>query len=73
MTQTAKLTASSATISGAVTISGDTVVAGGEVADDNDVWHGRTFVFTKPGGQWANMTETFRLDVPGAAASCSCR
>ncbi len=70
MTQSAKLTASDGgtldQFGHAVGISGDTVVVG---AKGNNGFRGAVYVFEKPEGGWANMTETAKLTASDAAAS----
>ena len=65
-TETAKLTASDGQANDAlglgVGISGDTVVAGSRKDDVGErVDQGSLYVFDKPSGGWANMTETAKL------------
>lgn len=72
--QAAKLTASDATIDQfgaelgiAVAVSGDTVVAGAYHADvGTNLNQGAAYVFVKPGGGWANMTQTGKLTTSDA-------
>ena len=62
MTETAKLTASDAEANdrfGAVAVSQDTIVVGASGDDDNQ---GSTYIFEKPEGSWADMTETAKLN-----------
>ncbi|MBI3784775.1 MAG: VCBS repeat-containing protein, partial [Deltaproteobacteria bacterium] len=74
MTQSAKLTASdgaAADLFGcSVAISGDTVVVG---ASNDDIGvkddQGSAYVFVKPGGGWANMTQTAKLTAADGAAA----
>ena len=70
MIQSAKLTASDGgtldQFGHAVGISGDTVVVG---AKGNNGFRGAVYVFEKPEGGWANMTETAKLTASDAAAS----
>ena len=62
MTQTAKLTASNASyadyLGSSVSISGNTIAAG---APGSGAGRGGAYVFVKPVGGWANMTETAEL------------
>ncbi|MFZ1008448.1 MAG: FG-GAP repeat protein [Candidatus Sulfotelmatobacter sp.] len=66
MTQTAKLTASDATLSElvgrSVSISGNTVVAGAP-QDNNGAYkeQGAAYVFVEPADGWADMTQTAKL------------
>ncbi len=72
-TQTAKLTASDGAADDrlglSVALSGDTLVAGG---DGDDVGanadQGSAYVFVKPGGGWANGTQTAKLTASDGAA-----
>ena len=63
--QQAKLTASDREANDqfgqAVAISGDTAVVGAHLNDDLGSMSGSAYVFVKPGGGWANMTETTKL------------
>lgn len=63
--QVAKLVASipetRATFGASVAISGDLVVAGANAAGGGTVLPGSAYVFRKPVGGWANMTESVRL------------
>jgi hypothetical protein len=66
MTQTAKLTASDGqagdSLGSSVGISGDTVVAGAPHATIGSYqYEGAAYVFVKPPGGWANMTQTAKL------------
>ncbi|MGO8746980.1 MAG: beta strand repeat-containing protein [Thermoguttaceae bacterium] len=66
MTQTAKLTASDGAAENyfgfSVSISGKTVVAGAEGATvGGNSQQGAAYVFTEPGSDWANMTQTAKL------------
>ena len=46
----------------AVAISGDTIVVGAPTAQvRKNVWNGAAYVFVKPVGGWANMTQTAKL------------
>jgi hypothetical protein len=70
MTETAKLSASDGAVSDAfgysVAISGDTVVVGAN--GDNDPSNsGSAYVFEKPEGGWADMTETAKLNADDGA------
>lgn len=71
-TELAKLEASDqatdAFFGNSVAISGDTVVVGANGRDDNGSDSGAAYVFTKPSGDWQNMTETQKL-TPGDAAA----
>jgi len=72
-TQQAKLTASDAAANDwfgvSVSVSGDTAVIGAS-ADDLGVRPnaGSAYVFVKPGGGWANMTQTAKLTASNSAA-----
>ncbi|MFH1109858.1 MAG: IPTL-CTERM sorting domain-containing protein [Planctomycetota bacterium] len=73
MTQTAKLTASDGAhndyLGVSVAASGDTVVAGAyqdDIGANSD--QGSAYVFVKPGGGWADMTETAKLTASDGAA-----
>jgi len=70
--QTAKLTASDGASSDSfghsVAISGDTVVVGADCADDNGSASGSAYVFKKPLGGWATMTETHKLTASDGAS-----
>ena len=74
-TQAAKLTASNGTgfdlFGESVSVSGDTAVVGARSGDGAAADTGSAYVFVKPGGPWANATETARLTasdgVPGDA------
>ncbi len=72
MTQTAKLTASDGAASdhfgGDVGISGDVVVVGAGRDDDNGVDSGSAYIFEKPAGGWADMTQTAKLTASDGAA-----
>jgi len=65
MTQTAKLTAGDGAADDlfglSVAISGDTIVAGAYGDDDKGLYSGSAYVFTKPAGGWADMTQTAKL------------
>ena len=68
MTETAKLVASDTTITRdleqlgySVSISGDTIVAGAWGDKSCEDFSGSAYVFVKPAGGWANMTETAKL------------
>jgi len=66
MTQTAKLTASDKTaddyFGSSVSISGDVIVVGAYLADPGGTSAaGAAYVFVKPGGGWADMTQTAKL------------
>ena len=73
MTQTAKLTASDASIDDrfgiSVAISGDTVVVGAGLDDigTND-FQGSAYVFVKPSTGWMNMTQNAKLTASDGAA-----
>ena len=71
MTETAKLTASDGaehdSFGGGVGIGGDTVVVGARQDDDNGGDSGSAYVFVKPGGGWATMTETAKLTAADGA------
>ena len=71
-TETAKLTASDGatndSLGTSVGISGDTVVAG---AFGTDSSAGSVYVFAKPGGGWANITQTAKLTASDGAANDS--
>ena len=60
--QTAKLTASDGEafdeFGGSVAVSGDTIVVG---AIQDDMLNGSAYVFVKPAGGWADMTQTAKL------------
>jgi hypothetical protein len=58
MTQTAKLTSSDGASLGSISISGATVAAGASTANTNQ---GAAYVFTEPGGGWANMNQPFKV------------
>ena len=64
-TQQAKLTASDGAANDyfgwAVAVSGDTAIVGAYQDDDLGNNCGSAYVFVKPGGGWANMTETTKL------------
>ena len=72
MTQTAKLKASDGAVSDyfgtSVSISGDTVVVGADCDDDNRRSSGSAYVFEKPPGGWADMTQTAKLTASDGAA-----
>ena len=73
MTQKAKLTASDKAagdyFGGSVAISGDVVVVGAPYADPGGTGTaGAAYVFVKPGGGWANMTQTAKLTASDKAA-----
>jgi hypothetical protein len=66
MTQTARLTASDKAAGDlfgwSVSISGDVVVVGARYADPGGTGDaGAAYIFVKPGGGWADMTQTTRL------------
>jgi hypothetical protein len=72
----AKLTASAGGLGNqlgfSVAVSGDgsTAVAGAPAATvDSDANRGLVYVFTKPGGNWADIAQTATLDALGGAAS----
>jgi hypothetical protein len=72
MTQTAKLTASDGAAGDwfgwSVALSGDTVVVGAlfdDIGINTD--QGSAYVFVKPGGGWADMTQTARLTASDGA------
>ena len=71
-TQQAKLTADDAAVSDrfgwSVSISGDYVVVGAYADDDNGINSGSAYVFEKPGGGWADMTQTAKLTADDGAA-----
>jgi hypothetical protein len=73
MTQTAKLTASDTTgtdqLGTSVDIDADTVVAGAQMDACSGVVCGSAYVYVKPGGGWANMTQTAKLTSSDAAPS----
>jgi len=62
-TETAELTASDASMNSSfgssVAIFGNTIVVG---SPSGNSFHGGVYVFVEPGGGWANMTETAKLD-----------
>ena len=66
----AKLTASDAASRGyfgkSVSISGDQIVVG---ADGDDNYAGSAYIFVKPSGGWADMTQTAKLTASDAAVS----
>ena len=66
--QLAELTASDGasgdTLGSSVSISGNTVVVGSPSSNN---FRGAAYVFEKPEGGWANMTQTAKLTVPEAA------
>ena len=68
MTQTAKLTASDGAVNdffgGTVAVSGETVVVG---VPNVDGFRGSAYVFVKPAGGWADMTQTARLTAADGA------
>jgi len=73
MTQKAKLTASDKAAGDwfghSVAISGDVVVVGAPYADPGGTGTaGAAYVFVKPGGGWANMTQTAKLTASDKAA-----
>jgi len=65
MTQTGKLTSSAGATEDyfgrAVSISGNTIAVGAYGDDISSVSTGSAYVFTKPGGGWASMTETEKI------------
>ncbi len=65
MTETAKLLPSDGAAQDkfgfAVAISGDSALAGAAGDDDNGAGSGSAYVFEKPPGGWANMTQTGKL------------
>jgi len=65
MTETAKLTTSDGTeydyFGYSVSISDDNIVVGAYQDNDNGIWSGSAYVFTKPSGGWTNMTQTAKL------------
>lgn len=69
LTSVAELTAADGQIGDrlgqAVAVSGDTVVGG---AYQNDTARGAAYVFVKPGGGWATMTQTAKLTASDGAA-----
>ena len=69
--QVAKLTPSDGAewdgFGGSVTISGDTVVIGAAYDDDNGDGSGSAYLFEKPAGGWADMTETAKLTASDGA------
>jgi predicted Fe-Mo cluster-binding NifX family protein len=69
-TQVAKLTASTTNpaqdLGASVAISGNTIYAiGNDAATGPDQFQGLVYVYAKPAGGWANMTETAVLSEPG--------
>jgi len=73
MTQTAKLTASDGAATdlfgASMAISGDTIVVGAyadDIGSNGD--QGSAYVFVKPGGGWADMTQTAKLTASDGAA-----
>ncbi|HET7091046.1 MAG TPA: FG-GAP repeat protein [Anaerolineae bacterium] len=73
MTQTAQLTASDGAaddwFGASVAISGDTLVVGAYGDDvDTNADQGSAYVFVRPGGAWAEMTQTAKLTASGGAA-----
>jgi len=73
MTQTAKLTASDKAAGDnfgySVSTSGDVVVVGASSADPGGtIDAGAAYVFVKPGGGWADMTQTAKLTASDKAA-----
>ena len=72
--QTAKLTASDGmgardSFGGSVAVDGDTVVVGAKRGDiGGNTNQGSAYVFVKPGGGWANMTETAKLTASDGVA-----
>jgi len=74
-TQTAKLTASDAAANDrfgeSVSISGDTIIVGAVQDDDGGSESGSAYVFVKPGGGWADSTQTAKLTASDAAAGDS--
>ena len=74
MNQNAKLTSSDGYVGddfgASVAISGNTVVVGAPYASiGSDFQQGAAYVFVKPGGGWANMTQTAKLTSSDGAAS----
>jgi hypothetical protein len=74
MTETAKLTASDGAagdnLGGSVAINGDTVVAGARRSDiGGDIDQGAAYIFVKPAGGWADMTQTAKLTASDGAAN----
>ncbi|HBI15484.1 MAG TPA: hypothetical protein DDY20_08230 [Desulfobulbaceae bacterium] len=71
-TQTAKLTAGNGGagdyFGSSVAVSGDTIVVGAPLDDDNGSASGSAYVFTKPAGGWAGMTQTAKLTAGDGAA-----
>ena len=72
-TQSAKLTASDGAVSDelgfSVDVSGDTIVAGAGFDDVGaNADQGSAYVFVKPGGGWANGTQTAKLTASDGAA-----
>jgi len=69
MTQTALLTASDGehddNLGNAIAVSGDTVVVG---ANQDDFSRGSSYVFVKPAGGWADMTQAAKLTASDGAA-----
>ena len=72
MTETAKLTASDRGsldyFGTAVSISGDYAIVGAKYDDDNGLSSGSAYIFEKPIGGWADMTETAKLTASDGAA-----
>ena len=74
MTQTARLTASDKAAGDqfgwSVSISGDVIVVGARYAFPDGIGGaGATYVFVKPGGGWADMTQTAKLTASDKAAN----
>jgi len=65
MTETAKLTASDGVVEdffgSSVSISGDYAIVGAYYDDDNGLSSGAAYIFEKPVGGWADMTDTAKL------------
>jgi len=73
MTQTARLTASDKAeddgFGGSVSISGDVIVVGASWASPGETNEaGAAYIFVKPGGGWADMTQTAKLTASDKAA-----
>ncbi len=73
MTETAKLTASDATIwdefGKAVNIFNNVIIVGAPKNQDNGYATGSAYIFTKPTNGWENMTETKKLLASDASSS----
>ena len=70
-TETAKLTASDATMFDyfgySVSISGNNIVIGANANDNNGITTGSAYVYTKPIGNWVDATETAKLTASNAS------